>query len=232
MEPKKINWILLALVVILGIALVYKFFTDPLTKENNIAEIVQLDKKPSKEYTDVTGRKHSTKEVINLSQDQRAFYQKQIDCLSYRLNVKPEQIVGVISGSSKTEISFKPDIKNIEDSLRRVIGSDIDYKSKYFDLKGNTITKDFKAKIRDSFNGVFIKEEYGAFNLKSRQRFDLSSENRDTEYYGVKSWMVPGNKNDKAKLGLGATVGYGFQLGKNNNLSHGIQGTVGLQFRF
>lgn len=213
--------------------LIYQFFNNPIKTENNVADIISLDKAPPIVYQDPTGKTHVKKEIIYVSDNQAAlYYRSQRDSLAKQLGVKEEQIVGLTTASGKAEINFTPIIEHIKDSLKNTVSSRITYNSKWYDLYGRTDSLPFRTTFRDSISLAFIKDTYGFLNMKERFSADISSANPDMKYTNVKSWAVPQSKNNKARLGFGLTAGYGLQIRKNNDISHGLQLTGGLQLRF
>lgn len=227
---------LLYSLVIVGLvgALVFVLFNKPIKTENNVAELVTLNKKPSEQYQDKSGQNHSKKEIIYVNDEQAALlFRSQIDSLTKQMGIKDKQIAGFTTVRGEATHTFIPDITHIKDSLTGVIQSSLSYNSKWFDLHGSLNPGEpLTTKFRDSVNLVFTKEPYGFLKLKERVMADAFSGNKQMEYTNIKSWQVPDTRNNKAKIGFGATVGPGVQLGPDRRVTYGLQGTVGLQVRF
>lgn len=228
------GYIALIIAIVLGILLIYQLWNRPVKTENNIADIITLDKAPPKVYKDDGGKTHVEKEVIIVSDKiAEALYKSQIDTLKKQLNVeKSKNVKGVLTASSKGDITLHPKYQFVVDSVKKTASMSFGVKSKWVDVEGDSKTGQLKISQRDSITVGFIEKPYGLFNLKSRQLVDIHSANEHMKYYNVKYWQVPDTKNNKSKIGFGITVGYGLQLSKNNNVSHGLQATGGLQFRF
>lgn len=221
------------IILVLLMGLGYWLFNKPVRTVNNVGKILSLDKKPTVITKDKSGQSHSSKEIIYVSNKTlERVLRKEIDSLTRQNNIQARQIAGFITVKGEATHVFKPNVKLIEDSLRRVIGAEIDYTSKFFDIKGSTIDNKFTTKFRDSMTLFFRKEPKGFFGLQEKVIADAFSYNKEMTYIGIRSFMVPEVKNNKSVIGLGITTGYGIQLGKNNNISHGLQVTAGLQFRF
>lgn len=222
------------IILLMGSLLFYQFYKKPIKTENNVANIINLDKKPPVVYKDETGKTHAKKEVIIVTDDQAALlYKSQRDSLAKQLKIQERQIVGLTTASGKAEINFTPTMTlQDRDSLRNLAATQIDYESKWFDLHGRTDKPNFRATFRDSITLAFIKEKYGFLNLKDRISADIHSENPHMQYTNVRSWAVPEGRNNKARIGFGVTAGYGLQFRKNNDISSGFQMTGGLQIRF
>lgn len=223
-------------VVIIGLAvtLVFVLFNKPIKTENNVAELISLDKKPPVPYVDNSGQNHIKKEIIYVTDEQAALlYRAIIDSMTKQMDLKDKQIAGFTTVSGEATHTFIPDITHIKDSLTGVIQSNIKYNSKWFDLYGSIIPgQKMTTKFRDSVNIAFTKEPYGFLKLREKVYADAYSGNTDMKYTNIKSWQVPDTRNDKAKIGFGATVGPGIQLSKDRKVTYGLQGTVGLQLRF
>lgn len=232
---KVMSWIYPILIIGLIAGLLYSIFYKPIKTENNVADILKLEKKKPETYKDAANQNHVTKEVQVLTADNfRLLLQQELAALSAQVkDLKPEDVTGITTVRGEATHTFRPNIKAIEDSLRKVIGHDIEYISPFLELRGSTVpgSPPFKAKYRDSLSLFFKRESYGFLNLKERLTADAYSSNPDMIYSNIRSYIIPQTKNSKSKIGLGVTVGYGVQMNKNT-FTHGPQATAGIQFRF
>lgn len=223
-NTRVIHVIYLFIVGILVFLLVRTLFNKPVKSENNVAKIVAIDSEPAEIITDNDGNQHAQKQVIYVQDPSTiAGFQRQIDSLVAQLGIKDAHIRGITTAASSGTTEFKPTIKESDTGKNKVYS--IDYKSRWLELKAKVPSDEpFKIVQRDSISIAFIQRGKTLFA-------DISSANPDMDYYNVRSWQVPESKK-KSKIGLGVTAGYGLQFGKNNDISHGLQVTGGLQFRF
>lgn len=236
-NTKKFIINLMGIILVLGLVggALWKLFTNPGSKHNNVADIVKIDKAPAVIEKDKAGQTHAIKQVLGLTKEQaRLLYKDEIDSLVAQNKYKDKQITGLLIINSEMETKFRPTIKDVRDSSNVLIGSSVDFSSKWLTLRGDTYSgKDWYVGVRDSSALVFRQEEYGAFKLKSRVLADIHSANKDFKYENLRGYqLVPEQKNNKAKIGFGVTIGPGLQLGTDNKVSFGWQLTTGLQYRF
>lgn len=233
----KKDYIYGGVVLVVLALLVFQLFNNPIKEENNVAELIKLDREPPEKYVDPTGKTHVVKQVIYLKDEQAVLlYRAQLDSVTKQLAVKDKHIAGLTTIAGQAEHEFNAKIESLKDELNNVTGSKIDYTSEWFDLKGTvdavSNTSKFKATFRDSITIAFVKKKKGFLGFKEKIYADAYSSNPDMKLTNIRSWEVPQARNNKAKIGFGATAGYGLQLSKQNTISHGFQITGGLQFRF
>jgi hypothetical protein len=206
-------------IVIIGLILwgiISKIFNgDVLPKQNNVAEIVSIDKKPAKITVDKDSNTHASKEVISLSHDQRDLYlHKEIDSLNSVIGTKNDQIVGLTTMNSKFryELTYRTDSTTKPGEDKRYI---IDQKSKWFSAKG-IIPGPTPIIIEGSDSSTL------AFTKKGRKLMaDIHSYNPDMKYYGLRSFIVP----EQGKSGFGVGIkSIGLFDGKFNYQNTGVSG--------
>lgn len=226
----------LVIIVLLGM-FGYQLLFNPIKKENNVANLISLDNKPSDTIRDNKDQLHAQKEYVYVPTFYiaEAMYKKQIDSLREELKLsKKAQInsMGVITTSS--EHSFKPEV--ITDTVTRYVT--LTYKSKWADASLTSDTSKLsKIWTRDSLIFATIKEPYGFLNLKERQYIDVKSANKDVKHIGVTYFQVDPVKNNKSKIGLGLGVGPGASImsdpsGGNKVKFSWVTFQAGIQYRF
>lgn len=234
----KIFGILKTIIIVVLIGMfAYQLLVNPIKKENNVANLISLDNKPSDTLRDGKGQLHSQKEYIYIPTFSmaEAMYKNQIDSLREELKLsKKAQInsMGVINTSA--EHSFKPEVR--KDSLTQFIT--LTYKSKWADASLTSDTSKLsKIWTRDSLIFATIKEPYGFLGLKERQYIDVKSANKDVKHIGVTYFQVDPVKNNKSKFGIGLGIGPGLSFiadpsGGNKAKFSWVTVQAGLQYRF
>lgn len=226
----------LLIVILLG-AFMYQLVFNPIKKENNVANLISLNNKPSDTIRDPKGQLHAQKEYVYVPTFSmaEAMYKKQIDSLRDELKLsKKAQInsMGVITTSA--EHSFKPEVKR--DTLTQTIT--LTYRSKWADASLTSDTSKLsKIWTRDSLIFATIKEPYGFLNLKEKQYIDVKSANKDVKHIGVTYFQVDPVKNNRSKFGLGVGVGPGVSFmsdpsGGNKAKFSWVTFQAGIQYRF
>jgi len=190
---------LILIVGVIGIIVSRFFGGNALPTQNNVAEIVKIDKSEPEITVDHKGNTHAQKEVIYITDDQAVLYLKnERDSLKKALGIKDNTIGGLsaqIVGLTTAVSKYKVEVHYLYDSLnKRYI---IDQKSRWFSAKGIIPGKDpIIIEGRDSITVAFIN--------KGRKTFaNVSSANPDIKYYGVRSFMVPPKR--VSGLGIGAS---------------------------
>ena len=219
-------------IIVILVFLLYRFNKN-LEPGEDLIQITKIDKKKPDIIKDSNGNIHASKQIITV-QDPRlvATFKLQIDSLTKQLQLKNSEIKVMATAASQSNLTFKPDIQKIIDSVKGTIYYEVNYKSKWFDLKGRVPSNEpFEAIQRDSITLAFIEKRSGLLNLKRTYTADIHSANQNMQYYNLRAWeKLP---KQRSRIGLGITVGYGAQYNtKVNNFSLGPQITGGLQFRF
>lgn len=218
-------------VIILSLVLLLLVYNN-IPPGQDLLKITKLDEQKPTITKDINGKTHASKEIIVVQDPKQvASFKKQIDSLQKAMKLKDGEIQGLITAASESKLSFTPNIQKIVDSLKNTVSYTIDYKSKWFDLEGKVPSSEpFLATQRDSITLAFLKKKSGFLNMRTTYIADIHSSNINMKYYNLRAWEVP---KQKAKIGIGVTIGYGAQYNRqDNNFSLGPQITGGLQFRF
>lgn len=226
----------LVIVTIAGI-LIHQLIVSPTKKENNVANLITLDNKPSDTIRDPKGQLHAQKEYINVPTLTlaEALYQKEIDSLRKELKLaKNDKIssMGVITTSS--EHSFRPEVKRDSSTQHMTLS----YTSKWADANLSSDTSKLsKIWTRDSLIFATVKQSYGFLKLKEKQYIDVKSANKDVKHIGVTYFEVDQVKNNKSKFGFGLGLGPGISIIPDPSGGHKAQTSwitlqAGIQYRF
>ncbi len=192
-------------------AFVYTLMFRPVKDQNNVANIISLDKVPSDTLRDDKGQLHAQKEVILVPtwSMAEALYKDKIDSLKKELGLKDEKILSMGTVAMVTETNFKPSV--VKDTVTQHIV--LSYKNKWTDLNLTTDTSQLSRLItRDSLVFATIKQPYGLFKMKEKVFIDVKSANPNVKHIGVNYFEVAQPKNNKSKFGFGIGVGPGISI--------------------
>lgn len=221
------------LLLILVALLVIKLLQKKETTSNNVADIIELDKKPPTITKDKSGRSHSEKEILYVTRTiANEVYEKQIDSLKDQLKIKDRQLQGVTTGTSEGTTRFIPVItREAADSIRKAAIQNIAYTSKWFDLYGTTEAgKKWDLTVRDSITVAFTRKG-GFLGIGDKSYVDMSSANPVMQFKSVRSWEIPSSAQSHWKLGFSIGAGAQYNI-QENKVTLGPQVGIGLNYNF
>jgi len=218
--------------MVLSVLLFNKCSNTPVT-ENNVADIVNLEKEEPVKYIDKKGKPHIQKKVLmaNIATI-HAYYHAKIDSFTQALKIKDKQIAGFTEISYREEGTFYPKVTNVVDTVTNGKKKLFSWSDKYLKFEGELNEKDsakvfYSAHNKVSF--VFMNKPAGLLKLRKDVYVDAMSENPRMTFDNIRSVKVPDPKINR--LGIGVFFGAGYDLTDVNLKRPRPVAGLGLSFR-
>ncbi len=212
------DWLYIATIALLSVLLFNKCTSDSPSTENNVADIIKLDKKEAVKYTDQNNKPHIRKQVIESDRATiHAYYHAKIDSFSKALKIKDDQITGFTEVSYKEEHTFRPAVTNVVDTVSGKKKKLLSWSDTYISFNGEVTDTDsdrdsalMNYRGRNKVKFVFFDKPAGWLKMRKDVYVDAMSENPRVTFDNISSVKVPEPKINR--LALSAFAGAGYDL--------------------